>query len=82
MHGDMAEAAAPQARGRNVAGPDTEDADFGPLNGFLPGGAQSHQLYGVLDWAGPLEVEAGVGFGLTAGSDGMTLKLILSKDLN
>ncbi|HCU91969.1 MAG TPA: gamma-aminobutyraldehyde dehydrogenase [Actinobacteria bacterium] len=32
IHGDLAEALAEQARGRTVAGPDNEDADFGPLN--------------------------------------------------
>jgi hypothetical protein len=29
-----------------------------------------------------LNVEAGVGFGLTAGSDKLTVKLMLSRDLN
>ena len=32
IHGDLAEALAEQARGQTVAGPDNEDADFGPLN--------------------------------------------------
>ena len=32
IHGDLAEALAGQARGQTVAGPDNEDADFGPLN--------------------------------------------------
>ncbi len=59
-----------------------EYADFGPLNGFLPGAEQAHQLFAVVDHGGPLEVEAGVGWGLTSGSDNLTLKLILSRDLN
>ena len=32
IHGDLADALAEQARGQTVAGPDNEDADFGPLN--------------------------------------------------
>ena len=32
IHSDLAEALAEQARGQTVAGPDVEDADFGPLN--------------------------------------------------
>ena len=32
IHNDLAEALAGQARGQTVAGPDVEDADFGPLN--------------------------------------------------
>ncbi len=59
-----------------------EYADLGPLHGLLPVGRQAHQLWGVIDrsW-GSLNVEAGIGFGLTAASDGVTLKLMLSRDL-
>jgi betaine-aldehyde dehydrogenase len=32
IHDDLADALAEQARGQTVAGPDVEDADFGPLN--------------------------------------------------
>ena len=32
IHNDLADALAEQARGQTVAGPDTADADFGPLN--------------------------------------------------
>ena len=57
--------------------------DFGPLHRFRPASEQSHQLYGVLDHSTKLlNIEAGVGFGLTRGSDRLTLKLILSRDLN
>ena len=57
--------------------------DFGELRGFLPRGQQSHQLYAVVDHdAGPISIEAGLGFGLTPGSDKLTAKLILSSDLN
>ncbi|MGD8318924.1 MAG: hypothetical protein PVJ02_00670 [Gemmatimonadota bacterium] len=59
-----------------------EYADFGPLRQLAPAGEQSHQLYGVVDHASPaVDMELGVGFGLTSASDAMTFKLILSRDL-
>jgi hypothetical protein len=59
-----------------------EYADLGPLNHLSPGRNGSHQLYGVIDYAGSVEVELGVGYGLTEGADDFTLKLILARDLN
>jgi hypothetical protein len=60
-----------------------EYAEFGPLHQFYAVSQQAQQLYAVVDHNTKfLNVEAGVGFGLTHGSDGMTLKLILSRDLN
>lgn len=57
--------------------------DFGPLRRFAPASQQAHQLYAVLDHpVGKTEIEAGVGFGLTEGSDHLVLKLILARDLN
>jgi hypothetical protein len=57
--------------------------DFGELRGFMPASAQSHQLFAVVDHAiGTVSVEAGAGFGLTAATDKLTFKLILSSDLN
>ena len=60
-----------------------EYGDFGPLQEFYPAGIQSHQLYGVLDrnshW---VDIEFGIGFGLTSTSDKVTIKLLLSRDLN
>ncbi len=56
--------------------------DFGPIRRFLPGHQQSHQLFAVVDYSGPVSVEGGIGFGLTPASDDLTLKLILSRDLN
>ena len=57
--------------------------DFGELRGFAPRDQQSHQLFAVVDHPmGKLQVEAGAGFGLTPGTDRLTLKLILSSDLN
>jgi hypothetical protein len=60
-----------------------EYADFGPVRNFNAAGDQSHQVYGVFDFSSKvLDVEAGVGFGLTGASDDITFKLILSRDLN
>ena len=57
--------------------------DFGELRGFAPADQQSHQLFAVVDHdLGTVSVEAGVGFGLTPATDKLTLKLILSSDLN
>ena len=59
-----------------------EYADIGPLSDFYSSGKQAHQMYGVVNhhskW---LDIEAGVGFGLTAASDKVTVKLSLSRDL-
>ena len=60
-----------------------EYADYGPLHEFLAKSEQSHQLYGVVDHTVKgLDIEAGVGFGLTDATDKLTFKLILSRDLN
>jgi hypothetical protein len=59
-----------------------EYSDFGPLGNPYPPSDQSHQLYAVFDRRGALEIEGGVGFGLTSASDKLTFKLILSYDLN
>jgi hypothetical protein len=59
-----------------------EYADYGQVHSFFGRRDQSHQIYGVMDYHGKLDVEAGIGFGLTKASDNVTLKLILSKDLN
>jgi len=57
--------------------------DFGVLRGFAAARDQSHQLFAVVDHAiGDLAVEAGAGYGLTPATDRLTLKLILSADLN
>lgn len=60
-----------------------EYSDFGPLRDFYSPDEQSHELFAVADYGGgPVEVETGVGFGMTDASDDVTLKLILSRDLN
>jgi hypothetical protein len=57
--------------------------NFGPLHRLYAGNQQAHQLYGILDHTvNTLRVEAGAGLGLTNASDRITLKLILSRDLN
>jgi hypothetical protein len=60
-----------------------EYADFGPLHQFYALNDQSHQLWAVFDHTSKiLNIEAGVGFGLTNASDKLTVKLMLSRDLN
>jgi hypothetical protein len=60
-----------------------EYADYGPLRQFYSASKQSQELFMVFDrYSKTLNIEAGVGFGLTSSSDKITLKLILSRDLN
>jgi hypothetical protein len=54
-------------------------ADFGQLRHLDSRESQEHNLYAVTDYAGRLiDVEAGIGFGLTRASDKLVLKTILS----
>ena len=65
------------------AGAIEEYADYGPLHKFLPAGEQSHQLYAVIDHTGKTyNIEAGIGFGLNSASDRVTLKFMITRDLN
>ncbi len=65
------------------AGAIEEYADCGPLRQFLPGNDQFHEVWAVMDRSSKiLSIETGVGFGVTAGADKLTLKLMLSRDLN
>jgi hypothetical protein len=58
-------------------------SDFGPLKGFNSAAEQSHQLFAVVDLlAKTVDIELGVGVGLTDASDKLTFKVILSRDLN
>jgi hypothetical protein len=60
-----------------------EYADYGPVSSPFTTSNQSHMLYGVVNHTMRfLEIEAGVGFGLTSATDKVTLKLLLIKDLN
>ena len=58
-------------------------SDFGPVRDIAPVSQQAQQLFAVVDFASePIQVEAGLGFGLTQASDRLVAKLILSHDLN
>ena len=63
-----------------------EYAGFGLLRQFLRFNQQFHSIWAVMDHNSRrflgIDVEAGVGFGLTTGSDKITLKLMLSRNLN
>jgi hypothetical protein len=57
-----------------------EYADFGVIKNLAP--VSQQQIYAVFDHTGrSLNIEAGVGFGLTSATSKLTLKLILSRDL-
>ena len=57
--------------------------DFGPLNDLYHANQRGEQIYAVFDHTGGwMDVEGGIGFGLNSSSDRVTLKLIVSKDLN
>jgi len=60
-----------------------EYADLGPLRGFVPIHDQFHQIWGVVDHSGKtINIEAGIGVGVTAGSDKLTFKVMVSRDLH
>ena len=65
------------------AGAIEEYADYGPLRDFYPGREQSHQIWAVANHSGKvINIETGIGFGLTSSSDRVTLKFMISRDLN
>jgi len=52
--------------------------DFGKIGDFLPLQQQSHQLFAVTDFkVHEVDVELGVGYGFTPGSDGLVIKAII-----
>jgi hypothetical protein len=59
---------------------------FGPLRGFIAGSRQFHEVWATTNYSGTrflgLAVETGVGYGFTDASDKVTLKLMLSRNLN
>ena len=60
-----------------------EYSDDGPLRKFPPLHEQFHEVWAVMDHKGKfLTVEAGIGAGVTHGADKLTLKLMVSRDLN
>ncbi len=53
-------------------------SDLGKIGDFLPLRAQSQQLYAVTDFkVSKVDVELGVGYGFTPGSDGLVIKAIV-----
>jgi hypothetical protein len=60
-----------------------EYSDAGPVRHFYAGNEQFHEVWAVMDRSSKiLSIETGVGFGVTAGADKLTFKLMLSRDLN
>ena len=60
-----------------------EYADLGPLRDFDTLHNQFHEIWAVMDHDGKtVNIEAGVGVGVTAGADRLTFKLMISRDLN
>ena len=54
-------------------------SDLGRPGAFLPVEQQAHQLFAVVDFkVGVVDVDLGVGYGLTAGSDRLVAKTILT----
>ncbi|HET7842002.1 MAG TPA: hypothetical protein VFM21_10375 [Terriglobia bacterium] len=68
---------------KNWAGAIEEYSDFGPLRQFVRTNDQFHQVWAVVDHHTRfVDIETGVGIGVTAGSDKLAFKLMLSRDLN
>jgi hypothetical protein len=60
-----------------------EYADYGPLHDLAGASNQVHQFYAVVNHSTKfIDIEAGIGIGVTNASDKVTFKLLLSKDLN
>jgi hypothetical protein len=56
--------------------------DLGPFRSFLPFNEQQHNIYAVVDFkVGRFDVNAGIGYGLTPGSDRLMTKIIIGTDL-
>jgi hypothetical protein len=57
--------------------------DLGPIPHFLPLREQQHNIFGVVDFkVGDWDVDFGLGYGLTPGSDRFLAKLIVGTELN
>ncbi|HUZ47607.1 MAG TPA: hypothetical protein VMW54_13300 [Terriglobia bacterium] len=58
-------------------------SDFGPLRDFYATNNQFHEVWAVVDHHTKfVDIETGVGVGVTDGADKLTFKLMLSRDLN
>ncbi len=65
------------------AGSIEEYADYGRLREIYPAHNQSQQIWAVANhYSKVVNIETGIGFGLTSASDRVTLKLMVSRDLN
>ena len=65
------------------AGAIEEYADYGPFRQMYSAHEHSHQMWAVMNHEGKyVNIETGIGFGLTSASDRVTLKLMVSRDLN
>ena len=57
-------------------------SDYGTLRNWLPFNEQQHNIYAVVDFKiGRFDVNTGVGYGLTPGSDRLMWKMIIGTDL-
>jgi hypothetical protein len=57
-------------------------AGYGPLHQFFAVNDQYHTQWAVVDHTSNfVDIETGVGFGLTSGTDKVTLKLMVSRDI-
>src|SRR5260370_3321173 len=81
--GDLAQAARfARNAGENFAVGFEYYTDFGRPQDRLPFNEQQHNLYAVVDFKiGRFDVNAGVGYGLTHGSDRLMAKMIIGTDL-
>ncbi len=60
-----------------------EYSDFGPLRHFDKVSDQFQEVWATLNHSGKVvDIETGVGVGVTGGADRLTFKLMLSRDLN
>jgi hypothetical protein len=60
-----------------------EYSDFGPLHHFYKANDQFQEVWAVMDHESRIiDIETGIGVGVTDGADKLTLKLMLSRDLN
>jgi len=60
-----------------------EYADYGRFGDWASPSEQAHQLYAVFDKTfGSIDIEGGVGIGLTDATDRVTLKLLVAHDFN
>lgn len=60
-----------------------EYSGFGSFNDLLPAHQQFQEVWAVMDHKGKvISIETGVGVGVTSGADRLTLKFMISRDLN